>query len=41
MLFITFWKKNLSLGIKVLATLCQAVKLTVLKNALLTILISC
>lgn len=33
-------KKNLSLGIKVLPTLCQAAELTVLKNALVTILIS-
>lgn len=33
-------KKNLSLGIKALPTLCQAAELTVLKNALVTILIS-
>lgn len=33
-------EKNLSLGIKVLPTLCRAAKLTVLKNALETILIS-
>lgn len=33
-------KKNLSWGIKVLPTLCQAAELTVLKNALVTILIS-
>lgn len=33
-------EKNLSWGIEVLPTLCQAAELTVLKNALVTILIS-